>query len=441
MMDFRSVYQSKLTTPEAAVGRIASGVNLSMGMAMTEPPALLKALADRAAAGNVDGLKLYYFESTRIAAETVLRYELTERIHPYCMFLSPVERALIKRGEQDGGRKILTYVPTNFSQSSKILTEHIGVDTFLVTVSPMDEHGYFTFGTGNDYSTKVARAAKHLIVEVNDQMPRVYGSMPQLHVSEVEAIVENNVPLLELPVRASVPEDAAIGKIVAEMVPDGACLQMGVGALPDLVCSYLRGRKDLGIHTEALCPGMIELIEGGVVTNRRKRLNPGKTVFTFAMGQKAMYDFLDDNPSVESHPVDYVNNPYIISQNDNVISVNAALQIDLTGAVNAEHMLGHQYSATGGQLDFVRGAYASRGGKSIIACHSTAAKGRVSRIVPRLDGPVTTPRIDTHIVVTEFGWTNLKGKSSTERAYALIGLANPAFRDKLTADAKVMHII
>jgi itaconate CoA-transferase len=440
-MDFRSVYQSKLTTPEAAVERIASGVNLSMGMAMTEPPALLKALADRAAAGNVDGLKLYYFESTRIAAETVLRYELTERIHPYCMFLSPVERALIKRGEQDGGRKILTYVPTNFSQSSKILTEHIGVDTFLVTVSPMDEHGYFTFGTGNDYSTKVARAAKHLIVEVNDQMPRVYGSMPQLHVSEVEAIVENNVPLLELPVRASVPEDAAIGKIVAEMVPDGACLQMGVGALPDLVCSYLRGRKDLGIHTEALCPGMIELIEGGVVTNRRKRLNPGKTVFTFAMGQKAMYDFLDDNPSVESHPVDYVNNPYIISQNDNVISVNAALQIDLTGAVNAEHMLGHQYSATGGQLDFVRGAYASRGGKSIIACHSTAAKGRVSRIVPRLDGPVTTPRIDTHIVVTEFGWTNLKGKSSTERAYALIGLANPAFRDKLTADAKVMHII
>jgi len=440
-MDFRSVYQSKLTTPEAAVESIASGVNLSMGMAMTEPPALLKALADRAAAGNVDGLKLYYFESTRIAAETVLRYELTERIHPYCMFLSPVERALIKRGEQDGRGKILTYVPTNFSQSSRILTEHIGVDTFLVTVSPMDEHGYFTFGTGNDYSTKVARAAKHLIVEVNDQMPRVYGSMPQLHVSEVEAIVENNVPLLELPVRASGPEDAAIGKIVAEMVPDGACLQMGVGALPDLVCSYLRGRKDLGIHTEALCPGMIELIEGGVVTNRRKRLNPGKTVFTFAMGQKAMYDFLDDNPSVESHPVDYVNNPYIISQNDNVMSVNAALQIDLTGAVNAEHMLGHQYSATGGQLDFVRGAYASRGGKSIIACHSTAARGRVSRIVPRLDGPVTTPRTDTHVVATEFGWADLKGKSSTERAKALIALAHPAFRDELTAVAKEMHLL
>jgi itaconate CoA-transferase len=441
MMDFRSIYESKLTTPEAAVGRIASGVNVSMGMAMTEPPALLKALADRAAAGRVDNLKLYYFESTRIAGETVLRYELTERIQPYCMFVTDVERALIKRGEQDGRKKVLTYVPSNFSQSPRILTEHIGIDTFLVTVSSMDEHGYLTFGTGNDYSSKVARAANHLIVEVNNQMPRVYGSHAELHVSEVEAIVENNLPLLELPVHKAAAEDPVIGKMVAEMVPDGACLQMGVGALPDLVCAQLRERKDLGIHTEALCPGMIDLINCGAVTNRRKRLNQGKTVFTFAMGQKTMYEFLDNNPAVESHPVDYVNDPGVISQNESVISINAALQIDLTGAVNAEHMLGHQYSATGGQLDFVRGAYASRGGKSIIACHSTAAKGKVSRIVARLDGPVTTPRMDTHIVVTEFGWTDLKGKSSTERAKALIALADPEFQDGLTAGAKEMHLL
>ena len=441
MNDFTATYKLKLTTPEVAVGRIASGVTLSMGMAMSEPPALLKALAHRAAAGKVDDLKVYYYESTRIAGETILRYELTDRIHPYCMFVTPVERALIKRGEQEGGRKVLTYVPSNFSQAPRILTEHIGIDTFLITVSPMDRHGYFTLGTGNDYSSKVARAAKHLIVEVNAQMPRVFGSMAQIHVSEVEAIVENNTPLPELPVRAAAPEDAAIGKIIAEIVPDGACLQMGVGALPDLVCSYLSGRKDLGIHTEALCPGMITLIEAGVVTNRRKRINLGKTVYTFAMGQKVMYDFLDDNPSVESHPVDYVNDPNIIAQNDNVVSVNAALQIDLTGAVNAEHMLGHQYSATGGQLDFVRGAYASKGGKSFIACHSTAAKGKVSRIVARLDGPVTTPRIDTHIVVTEFGWTNLKGKSSTERAKALISLAHPQFQADLTKSAKELNLI
>jgi itaconate CoA-transferase len=440
-MELTSLYQSKLTTPTDAVGRIASGVNLSMGMAMTEPPALLKALAERAAAGKVDDLNIYYFESTRIAGDTILRYELTDRIRPCCMFVTAVERALIKKGEQDGGRKVVIYVPTNFSQSPRLLTEHIGIDTFLVTVSPMDRHGYFTFGTGNDYSSKVARAAKHLIVEVNDQMPRVYGSLAQLHVSEVEAIVENNVPLLELPVRKSGPEDTVIGKMIAEMVPDGACLQMGVGALPDLVCAQLRGRKDLGIHTEALCPGLIDLIEAGVVTNRRKRLNTGKTVYTFAMGQKAMYDFLNDNPSVESHPVDYVNDPFVIAQNDNVVSINAALQIDLNGAVNAEHMLGHQYSATGGQLDFVRGAYASRGGKSFIACQSTAAKGKVSRIVAQLEGPVTTPRTDTHIVVTEFGWTDLKGKSSTERAKALIALAHPEFQDGLTAATKEMHLI
>src|SRR5271155_5686708 len=191
-MEFKSLYQSKLTTPTDAVGRIASGVNLSMGMAMTEPPALLKALAERAAAGQVDDLKIYYFESTRVAGETVLRYELTDRIHPYCMFVTAVERALIKKGMADGGRKVVTYVPSNFSDASRLLTEHVGIDTFLVTVSPMDRHGYFTFGTGNDYSTKVARAARHLIVEVNDHMPRVYGSLAQLHVSEVEAIVENN---------------------------------------------------------------------------------------------------------------------------------------------------------------------------------------------------------------------------------------------------------
>ena len=200
MMEPNSLYRSKLTTPAEAVGRIASGATLSMGMAMTEPPALLKALADRAAAGKVDDLKIYYFESTRIAGETILRYELADRIQPYCMFITEVERALIKKGMQDGGHKTLTYVPSNFHQSPRLLTEHIGIDTFLVTVSPMDRHGYFTFGTGNDYSSKVARAAKHLIVEVNGQMPRVYGSLAQLHVSEVEVIVENNAPLLELPI-------------------------------------------------------------------------------------------------------------------------------------------------------------------------------------------------------------------------------------------------
>jgi itaconate CoA-transferase len=439
-MDVRSLYRSKLTTPDHAMASIASGSKLSMGMAMAEPPALLKALADRAEAGQIEALKVYYFEATSIAGKTILRYELNEHIQPYCMFVSATERALIKRGMEDGGRKIINYVPSNFHQAPRLLTEEIGIDTFVCTVSPMDRHGYLSFGTGNDYSTKVARAAGRLIVEVNENMPRVYGAGAELHISEVDAIVENHVPLLELPIRPAAPADEAIARTVASLVPDGACLQMGVGALPNLVCAALKERNDLGIHTEALNPGLVDLICAGVVNNQRKTIDRGKTVFTFAMGQKAMYDFLNDNPAVESQPVDYVNDPRVIARNDNVISINATIQIDLTGACNSEHMLGHQYSASGGQLDFVRGAFASKGGKSIIAAQSTAAKGKVSRIVARLDGPVTTPRIDTHYVVTEYGVVNLKGLSSTERANALIRLAHPDFRDALTESARELHL-
>jgi itaconate CoA-transferase len=440
-MDIASLYQFKLTTPDAAVATIPSGTRLSMGMAMTEPPALLQALAKRAAMGDIDNLKVYYFEATSIAGETILRYELNDRIHPYCMFVTAVERKLIKRGLDDGGSKVINYVPNNFHQAPRLLIDEIGIDTFVVTVSPMDRHGYFSFGIGNDYSTKVARAAKRLIVEVNSNMPRVSGAGAELHVSEVDAIVENHVPLLELPVRGAAREDEIIGRAIAALVPDGACLQMGVGALPNLVCAELKDRNDLGIHTEALNSGLVDLVRAGVVTNRRKTLDRGKTVFAFAMGQKAMYDFLNDNPSVTSRPVDYVNDPRVIAQNDNVVSINATIQIDLTGACNSEHMLGHQYSASGGQLDFVRGAFASRGGRSIIAARSTAAKGKISRIVARLDGPVTTPRIDTHYIVTEFGSANMKGLSSTERAQALIALAHPQFRDELTTSAKSMHLI
>jgi itaconate CoA-transferase len=440
-LDSRQLYQSKLTTPSQAVATIPSGSKLSMGMAMTEPPALLRALADRAEAGGIEDLKAYYMESTSIAGQTILRYELNDRIHPYCMFVSAVERALIQRGAEDGGRKVVCYVPNDFHQATRLLVDEIGIDTFVVTVSPMDRHGFFSFGTGNDYSTKVARAAKRLIVEVNENMPRVHGEGAELHVSEVDAIVENHVPLLELPLREPSPEDAIIGRTIAGLVPDCACLQMGVGALPNFVCSQLEDRKDLGIHTEALCSGLVDLVRAGVVTNRRKTLDRGKTVFTFAMGQKNMYEFLNDNPAIESRPVDYVNDPRVIAQNDDVISINSTIQIDLTGACNSEHMLGHQYSASGGQLDFVRGAFASRGGKSIIAATSTAAHGQFSRIVARLDGPVTTPRIDTHYVVTEFGAANLKGMSSSERAQALIGLAHPKFRAALTEAAARLHLL
>ncbi len=357
------------------------------------------------------------------------------------MFMTALDRALVKRGLEDGGRKALRYVPNNFHQAPRLMIDEVGVESFVCAVSPMDAHGYMTFGINNDYSTKVGRAAKRLIVEVNRHMPRVLGSGAELHVSEVAAIVENHVPLLELPVRGGKPEDDTISRIVADMVPDGACLQTGVGALPNLVLASLGQRNDLGVHTEALCPGVIDLMQSGNINNHRKALNTDKTIYTFAMGQQAMYDFIGDNPAVESWPVDYVNNPTVIAQNDDVVSINSTIEIDLTGACNSEHMLGHQFSASGGQLDFIRGAYASKRGKSIIAATSTTAQGKVSRIVARLGGPVTTPRIDTHWIVTEYGAANLKGRSSTERAEALIELAHPQFRDQLTASARATFLI
>jgi itaconate CoA-transferase len=401
-----------------------------MGMAVAEPPALLAALARRVEAGDLAELNLWYFHSLEHAGRTILRYDLLDRVIPHCMFLTAVERELIRRGAEDG-RNPIDFVPVAFSESSRLLSQKVSLDAFITTVSPMDRHGWFTFGTSNDYATTAARRAKRLILEVNANMPRVFGDS-LLHVSEVDAIVENNAPLPEIRCPDSATEDEIIARTIASMIDNGSCLQMGIGTLPNAVCAMLEHHSDLGIHTELLTPGLARLVECGAVTNRRKATYPGRSVFTFAMGDKPFYDFLNDNPSFHSAPVQIVNDPRHISKNDNVVSINATLQVDLGGACNSEHLMGRQYSGSGGQLDFVRGANASRGGKSIIACHSTAKGGTVSRIVPMLEGPVTTPRNDTQIVVTEYGWVDLKGKSLRERALALIGIAHPRFRDELS---------
>lgn len=428
-MTAAELYKSKLVDARSAVAQVASGSNVAMGMAMSEPPALLAALAGRVEQGDLAGFNLWYFHSLLHAGATVLRYELTDRIRPHCMFLTAIERELIRRGEADGRRPV-EFVPTAFSEAPRILSERVQLDTFLVTVSPMDPNGWFTFGTGNDYATTAARAARRLVVEVNPNMPRVFGDS-LLHVSEVDAIVEHDIPLPDLAFPASSAEDQTIANTIASMIDDRACLQMGIGTLPNAVCALLHDRKDLGIHTELLTPGLAKLVESGAATNRCKTTYPGRSVFTFAMGDRAFYDFLDDNPSMHSAPVQIVNDPRHIAKNDDVVSVNATLEVDLSGACNSEHLMGRQYSGSGGQLDFVRGARASKGGKSIIACASTAKEGSISRIVAALDGPVTTPRNDTQIVVTEYGWIDLRGKSLRERAEALVGIAHPRFREAL----------
>jgi len=426
----QELYRSKLASAAEAVSTIGSNSDIAMGMATAEPPALLEALHRHILAEDLGDIRLWYFHSLEHAGKSLLNAAMLDRVRPYCMFLSSVERALLKAGDGASTGKGIEFVPAAFSESPHLLSEHVALDACITTVSPMDRNGWFTFGTSNDYTSTAARHAKRLIVEVNPNMPRVFGDS-LLHVSEVDAIVENAVPLAEVSCGDPTPEEQEIGRIIAGMIDDRACLQMGIGTIPAAVCALLEDRRDLGIHTELMTPALARLIQCGAVTNKAKETYRGRSVFTFAMGDRAFYDFLDDNPAFHSLPVHLVNDPRHIAKNANVVSVNATLQIDLGGACNSEHLMGRQYSGAGGQLDFVRGATASRGGKSIIACQSTAQGGTVSRIVPALEGPVTTPRNDTHIVVTEYGWADLKGKSLRQRAEALIGLAHPKFRAEL----------
>ncbi|MDB5669722.1 MAG: 4-hydroxybutyrate CoA-transferase [Alphaproteobacteria bacterium] len=414
---------------DSAVRLIPSGAKVAMGLGVSQPPEILRALGARARAGGVSGIRLYYLLSTATGGETVLRHELREAIRPMSLFHGAIERALDVRAATDGMAPI-DLVPTAFSQVPRLLCDQVRVDTLLTTVSPIDEEGNFSLGTNTDYALAASRTAERVIVEVNTRMPRVHGDC-HIPLSAVSAIVEHRAELVQVAAVAPRPQDAAIGAIVAGLTDDGACLQMGIGAVPDAVCAALHDHRDLGIHTELMAPGLARLVRAGVVTNRRKAIHPGRSVFTFAMGDTQLYDFLDDNRDFEALPVDYVNDPAVIARNPNMVSVNATLQVDLQGACNSECMAGRQYSAAGGQLDFVRGAYASSGGRSFIACHSTAARGTLSRIVPRVDGPVTVPRNDSHIVVTEYGWADLKGKSLAERATALIAIAHPDFREGL----------
>jgi itaconate CoA-transferase len=316
------------------------------------------------------------------------------------------------------------------------------VDVTVTTVSPMDRSGFFSLGLANPFTSIAARQSKVFIVEVNKHMPRVFGDA-FVHISEVESIVENHVPLLETPLPQPKPEDEIIGQSMVELIPDGAVLQLGIGTLPNAICPFLTEHRDLGIHTELLGPGMIDLIKKGVITGRRKSLHQRKHVFSVCYGRKDDFDFMNDNPSMECYPSSYVMDPAVISKNDSMVAINSIIEVDLTGQCNAEFLGGFQYSGTGGQLDFVRGAYAACGGKSIMAFYATAKKGEVSRVVPRLaEGTsITTPRMDVHYLATEYGIVNLKQKSVRERALAIISIAHPQFRDSLLREAENMLLL
>ena len=430
---YEAEYKAKFMTPAAAVEFIPTRGTLSMGMAISEPPALLGALEDRIKRRTIEELRVYYSHSVAAAAATILKYEYMDVIKPHPFFPTIVERMLFDRGRQNN-RQVVFYMPGNFSAMPRTLAA-IGIDAFIMMVSPMDNAGFLSCGTNGDYTIPTARGAKKLIVEVNPKMPRVFGNSA-VHISEVDALVENESPLFSVPAREPTELDEKIGKLIVEMVPDRATLQIGIGGVPNAVCKELSNHKDLGIHTELMMPSLVALIHAGAVTNKFKNLNKHKNVFTLAAGDAAFYEFLNDNSSMELYPVDYVNDPYVIGQNDRVISVSAFLEVGLDGEVNSEAIEGRQYSAPGGQLDFVRGAQLSKDGKSILAAYSTAARGTISRIVPKIAGPTTDPRADTQYIVTEYGVADMVGKSTAQRAEALIAIAHPKFRDDLRRGAR-----
>jgi itaconate CoA-transferase len=435
MNDYFKQYKKKLTTPEKAVAAIKDGATIVLGMTNAEPPALLAAIANRARQGDLKNISVYLLNPGKPVATTILAPDLCDCIQLYSWFVSPAERARVRVG-------LNYFVPNYFHQVPRLVKDFMQVDVTLATVSPMDKAGYFTFGTANDYTSTAARHCQKLIVEVNEHMPRIFGDS-LLHISEVDAIVENHVPLIEVVPPKPDAEDEIIGNCIAGMVPDGATIQLGVGNVPNATAHYLMNHKDLGIHSEMFCPSMVDLIEKGVVTGRRKSLHPMKNVFTFARGTKKMYEFMDNNPAMESYPVSYVNDPEVIAKNEKMISINSVLEVDLLGQCNAEFLAGSQFSGTGGQLDYVRGAFDSKGGKSILAFHSTAKNGEISRVVPRFEAGtvITTPRMDTHYLITEHGIANLKGKSTRERALDIIGLAHPKFKDELLRAAEDMYLL
>lgn len=430
---YEAEYLAKLRTPAAAIKLVPSRGTLSMGMAVSEPPALLKALEERVIEGSIQELRLYYSHSVAAAAQTILKYEYMGVIKPHPFFPTIVERSLIERGRRER-RQVVYYMPGNFSAMPGILAQ-IGIDAFILQVSPMDKAGFFSCGTNGDYTIPTARCAKHLIVEVNPRMPRVFGDSA-VHITDVDAIVEHESPLAELPTRPANQIDQTIGKFIVELVPDRATLQIGIGGVPNAVCAHLTNHKDLGLHTELMSPAVAALIKSGAVTNKYKSVHRHKNVYTFAIGDREFYEFLDNNSSMELYAVDFVNDPYVIGQNDRAVSISGFLEVGLDGEVNAEAIGRKQYTAPGGQLDFVRGAQLSKGGKSILTAYSTANHGAISRIVPRVEGPATDPRSDTQYIVTEYGVADLRGKSTAQRAEALISIAHPNFREELAVRAR-----
>jgi acyl-CoA hydrolase len=406
-------YRSRITTADEALAVVRSGQRVYIHNGCAEPVDLVKALTRR-------GPELRDVEVIHMATMGIADYSLPEhegRFRANALFIAANVRQAVQEGRAD-------YTPIFLGEIEGLFRSGaLPIDVALLQCTPPDHYGYMSFGPSVDVTVTVAQCARHLIVEINDQMPRVLGDA-FLHVSRVNAFIETS-EVTDL--------HRAIARNIAALIPDGATIQTGIGGIPEATLALLVDHKDLGVHSEMVPDGVIELIQAGVINGERKTLHPHKVIAAFVLGSKALFDFIDNNPIFEFHPTAYCNDPFVIAQNDRMVAINSAIEVDLTGQVCSDSMGHAPYSGIGGQVDFLRGAARSKGGLPIIALPSTARNGTVSRIVPELQpgAGVVTSRGDVHYVITEHGVAYLHGKTLRQRVEALIRIADPRFRADL----------
>lgn len=425
-MTWQEIYQSKLTTAEEAIKLIHDDDKVVSGFACGEPLHIVRALAEHYKEyNNVEIISMLTLVESPWSTD-----EFKGHIKLNTLFASKSTRAAVNSGNSE-------FTTSHFYEIPEIIKNYICPRVSVVMVSPPDEHGYVSFGTTVDYTKGTTDYCDIVIAQVNKYMPRTFGNSIK-HVRDFTCFVEYDEPLPEVIGGEISDVEMEIGRYCASLINDGDCLQLGIGGIPNAVCLQLTDKKDLGLHSELVGDGVVPLLESGVINNKRKVVNNGRTVLGAAFGSKILCDYINNNPSVEMHPIDYVNNPIEIAKNDNMVSINSCLQVDLLGQVVSDTIGLSQFSAVGGQVDFVRGATMSKGGRSIIAMPSTARKGTVSRIVPIITegSAVTTPRNDVNYVVTEYGIAQLKGKTLKERTKELIRISHPKFRPALVLEYK-----
>ena len=433
MEHIHALYKKKQTTPEGIAAQIQCGWKCCTDIAAAMPCGILNALGERAACGDITGVQIH--SMLDIQPLRCFSADAAKGILPVSWFSGGGLRKAVNEGRAD-------IMSCYYRDIPGVFQEYVDLDALLITVAPMDKHGYFSTSLAGSASEVMIRKARHIYLEVNPNLPRTL-SAPMIHISQVDALCEVASPLPILPPTPIDEISRTIGNYIAEEVPDGATLQLGIGAVPEAVGFALRDKHDLGIHTELFTDSMVELIECGAVTNDKKPIHRGKTVATLAFGSQRMYDYMDDNPAFLMLPVTQVNDPAIIAQHPNFISVNAALEVDFFGQVCSESVGTRHVSGTGGQADYVRGATQSKGGKSFIAFPSTAKDDTISKIRPTLTpgAIVSTSKNDVDYIVTEYGMAKLRGKTLSQRTKALISIAHPKFREELLYQAKRQNIL